>query len=381
MGSFTSERPPVIRRWPWRYVEAGGRDLRLDFLRGYALVAMFINHLRGDSWLYVLSGHERFYTSAAEAFYCISGLVLGIVAARRTFATVVQRVLRRTVEIYCAALLIGLGFTALGVLTNLRLWYDLQNDLPRGRALPEFIAGMFTLHTSFHGGEVLVLYVIYMLGAPLALFACAQGKGWLVLVVSGVVYFISQRFPDAVELPFATLPPPAAWQPIFFGALVIGYHRDWLARRLRSVPVRRMLAAAVLLAAAVFVVIHVTEYRLWPGLPEALGEREARMAWPRLALVALYLQSFYLLTTWFWKPLQRGLGWLLIPLGQAALWSFTIHLVVIDLLLNLPGFDLHSGKLRGTLWQILAIMLVWASLQIRRHIRVHPQRVVTAKNV
>ena len=100
----------------WRYVEAGGRDLRLDFLRGYALVAMFINHLRGDSWLYVLSGHEQFYTSAADAFYCISGLVLGIVAARQTFATAVQRVLRRTVQIYCVALLIGLGFTALGVL-------------------------------------------------------------------------------------------------------------------------------------------------------------------------------------------------------------------------------------------------------------------------
>src|SRR5262245_42921187 len=63
----------------WRYY-AAGRDLRLDLLRGFAVFAMVVDHIGGDSsWLYHLTGADRFFTTAAEGFVFISGLVFGIV--------------------------------------------------------------------------------------------------------------------------------------------------------------------------------------------------------------------------------------------------------------------------------------------------------------
>src|SRR5215216_6626704 len=67
----------------WRYVAEGKRDLRLDYLRGFAVFAMVADHLGGASWLYALTGGNRFFVSAAEGFVLIAGLVVGIVYGDR----------------------------------------------------------------------------------------------------------------------------------------------------------------------------------------------------------------------------------------------------------------------------------------------------------
>src|SRR5438067_6663321 len=85
----------------WHYA-GDKRDLRLDLLRGFAALAMIIDHVGGkESWLYSISGGDRFFVSAAEGFVFISGLVMGIVYAgiiarqglRAAFAKGVKRVL------------------------------------------------------------------------------------------------------------------------------------------------------------------------------------------------------------------------------------------------------------------------------------------------
>jgi hypothetical protein len=374
----------ATRLHAWRYVDATSRDLRLDFLRGWALVAMFINHVGGASWLYVVSGREVFYTSAAEPFYFLSGAVLGMVSARRTLAEAVRRVLRRTWTIYLAAIGIALSFAAIGFRTDLQLWHNLQYELPWGAEVPPFLVGILTLHESFHGGQVLVLYVVFMLATPLALLACAEGKTWLVVLVSGLIYYASQRYPDAVSMPVATYPPPAAWQPIFFGGFVLGYHRARLSLLVRRTPamIRAALLAGVLLAAGYFLWVHAGDYAALPGLPEALGDRELEMRPTRLTLVALYLLTCYVLVTLFWTPLSRLFGWLLIPLGQASLWSFTMHLVALLVLWNLPVYDFYdayAGKLTGTLWQLAMILSVWATVMLRQRMRLFLPRHLTPR--
>ncbi len=48
------------------------RSLRIDLLRGYCVFAMVVDHVGGPSILYLLTGGNRFYTSAAEGFIFIS---------------------------------------------------------------------------------------------------------------------------------------------------------------------------------------------------------------------------------------------------------------------------------------------------------------------
>src|SRR5690348_17685520 len=56
---------------------AGKRDLRVDLLRGFCIFAMVVDHFGGDSWLYAITGGNRFYVSAAEGFIFISGFIMG----------------------------------------------------------------------------------------------------------------------------------------------------------------------------------------------------------------------------------------------------------------------------------------------------------------
>src|SRR6266446_2451322 len=93
--STTTVAPPVTGRAPaqpvsrallervrtWSYYRtadvASRRDLRLDLLRGFCIFAMVVDHFGGDSWLYAITGGNRFYVSAAEGFIFISGFVMG----------------------------------------------------------------------------------------------------------------------------------------------------------------------------------------------------------------------------------------------------------------------------------------------------------------
>src|SRR5438067_8457816 len=92
--SSTTVAPPISRRvsalWSvalaqrlralsyYSTADAGSkRDLRVDLLRGFCIFAMVVDHFGGDSWLYSITGGNRFYVSAAEGFIFISGFILG----------------------------------------------------------------------------------------------------------------------------------------------------------------------------------------------------------------------------------------------------------------------------------------------------------------
>src|SRR6478672_2178664 len=61
------------------YPLAEKRDLRLDLLRGFCVFAMVVDHIGGSSWLYTLTGGNRWLVSAAEGFVFLSGLTMGLV--------------------------------------------------------------------------------------------------------------------------------------------------------------------------------------------------------------------------------------------------------------------------------------------------------------
>ena len=71
----------------WAYSSTSNRDPRLDWIRGYCLFMMIADHIQDRSALYVLTGGTEFYISAAEAFYFISGLTLGVVTARESWVS------------------------------------------------------------------------------------------------------------------------------------------------------------------------------------------------------------------------------------------------------------------------------------------------------
>lgn len=351
----------------WVYSNHTGRDLRIDWLRGFCLFAMAIDHIGGESFLYIFSGRLNFYISAAEGFYFISGLTLGILASHQTLLQSIERILSRLLVLYRTAILIALGFMTLSLL-GLEVWYD---PWDKKQNLLEFVAGVLTLQDGYNGSEILGLYILYMLFAPLAFWFLYRKKSWLVVLVSGVVYVFSQVFPDVVGVPIASIFTAAAWQVLFFGGLVVGFHRLELAQFWAKRPrLRDGLGVWVLLSAGALVVVHAQDWLPWLDKAVLGDELTTAMVWPRLLLVALYLQAFYIFITWFWQPLNRAVGWFLIPLGSASLWTFTGHLMVMVPLYNLLDYwEVTQNPWLGTGLQLLALWTIWGSIQLYRRWR------------
>ena len=364
-----SRAPGDGSRWPLAYTARGTRDPRFDLLRGLCLIAMIAANLGGDSWLRAATGGGAFFIGAAEGFVFVAGAVLGLAAARDTVAGATRRIVARLWTLYRLAVGVTLGFAAIAVaLDRLALWYPLPAGLTAAYAgRPDaFAIGALALTVAYHGAEWLVLFIVLLAAAPLALLACAEGRGWLVPVVSVAVYLAAQLYPEQLPLPFATPVAPAAWQLLFFGGLTITYHRAWIGERFANIqPYWSAYAAATILAAILLAVIFQrAALPLWLYDPQTVEAARAALTPRRLLPVVIFMQAFYLLVTWFWTPLRAAFGWFILSFVRNSLWVYLLHLPIIVLFRNVPALaDLDRAP--ATVAQLVVIAALWGTIKLR----------------
>lgn len=337
---------------PWRYTsKSTSRDIRLDLLRGFCIFVMAIDHIGvfgPDTWLYAVTGKGDFYLSAAEGFVFISGLVMGLVyfklIAREGLSSVVPKVLARVVKLYWLAVGLALFFIGLAQFTPLKIWA--QRDWITITDPTELVVNVLTLHYGYHGSSILVMYIMFIALTPALFYFLSKGQTRQVLAVSWLVWLGNYLYPSAFTMPFAANFPLASWQALFVTGLVIGWHREKFAGLLKS-NWRKVYYAAI--AGTAIFMLAVYLLRLNGGLADAFPLLNEKIVWQeisnkgalpplRMALIFIYLQAFYLLLTFCWKPLFKLVGWYFIPVGEKALYSYTIHLMVIVLVYNVPGF-------------------------------------------
>jgi hypothetical protein len=92
-----------------------GRDFRLDFFRGLALIFIFIDHIPGNAVAdYTVRNFG--FSDASEIFIFISGYAAGLVYMRATWREGIifasARVLRRVWQLYVAHLFLFVIFVA-----------------------------------------------------------------------------------------------------------------------------------------------------------------------------------------------------------------------------------------------------------------------------
>src|SRR4029079_8320336 len=107
----------------------GGRDVRIDWLRGFAMVCVIVDHSRRSSLLSLFSYQRFWVVTAAEVFVVLSGIVLGSVYGARLvrygLPSVTKRLLRRALILYLAFVAVTLSILALA-----RLALDVSNVTP-----------------------------------------------------------------------------------------------------------------------------------------------------------------------------------------------------------------------------------------------------------
>ncbi|MBI5301117.1 MAG: OpgC domain-containing protein [Chloroflexi bacterium] len=356
----------------WHYPRAEKRDLRLDFLRGFAVFVMVVDHFGGTSWFYYLTGNNQFFTSGAEAFVLISGMVVGLVygniAHREGLRTAMIKALQRAWTLYKLTIAMTL------VLAVLSDWFDLPwaKDVDLGD-LVMFVVRVIFLQQTYYLADIPMLYTFLMALAPLGLWLLhTKRTGWLhvisFVVWAGFQYVDSQQI---IILPIVgnTTFHPAAWQLIFFWAMAFGYHRDAIFKRIAGLPRWPYFLLATLLflwLLHLYSTEMVALKRLYPGINvewvKATLFSKSHVAPGRVLATAIVFQFAYLALTRFWVPFERGLGWLFTPLGQNSLYSYTMHVVIIGafyaILPYLPGNVTERGTL-NTLLQLGVLLLLW----------------------
>jgi hypothetical protein len=369
LSALVSAFGGVPRRW--RYA-GGKRDLRFDLLRGLAVVAMVVDHVGGDqSWLYTITGGNRFFVSAAEAFVFISGLVMGIVysgvIARQGVAVALSKALKRSWTLYM--LTAGLTLVTAMLAYRLKVFWAPQVTTS---TLPDFIVGVLTLHRTFYLTDVLMMYTFLVAGAALALLLIAQGRTWQVLAASWLIWGLWQRWPQQIVLPWAIADNNvfelAAWQLLFINGLVIGYHRRPLARYFGWLTSWVSLAVSGALFAAAIALYrdNLAALSRLTGFDanflnaHLFSKDDARIG--RLLVFVIVAVFALALTTNLWAPIQRAFGWLLLPLGQNALWAYSLHLFVVMVTTKLGPVVFGSGAVtagQNALLQTAGVLAIW----------------------
>lgn len=352
----------------WRYVPSR-RDARLDMMRGFAALAMVVDHVGGISWLKPLTGGNEFLVSAAEVFVLISGLLLGIVAARsiaRTgFRLIAEKTLHRSIKLYMLTVSLTLVFAVLGSVLN--LWW--RPVLEHGT--PQFVFEVLTLQRTIFLVDIPLMYTLLLVSSVPALYLLAKGKVAFLLAASWGLWLTWQLSPATLNLPIRenTVFNIAPWQVIFITSLAFGYHLEKVETMFAALSVRAkfaLLGTISVLAIALYV-LQLTNLEVLRANSTVFtfAFDKANVPAGRLLGLVLYATFAYTALTLAWRPVEKVAGWLLIPLGRNSMMAYSLHLFVIAATTKLGMLLLADGAsaAESTALQVASIALVWLGVR------------------
>lgn len=189
------------------------RILSLDLLRGFFLIVIMIDHveLYPNGWDFI-TGKGRLWVSAAEGFFFMSGLLIGMIYKRRIhlgMRFIFKKMWTRAAELYAAGVAMTLIFLS---------WVEFTHHAPIKDSLPSplpwhhILEQTFLMRFTYGWGDFLVRFALLMLMAPIAFYLISKGKWWLMLAASIALWlFRGQGF---------TL----SWQIIFNLGMLIGFY-------------------------------------------------------------------------------------------------------------------------------------------------------------
>ena len=386
--------------------DGDSRDLRIDMVRGVAIVFVILNHINVAS-LFQLSSQEALGpVSGAELFVVLSGVVLGMVYRKR---------MERADLLAATGALLGRAFklyrTALAVLVSIFLVTLLPGvdgqvvttftDQGTGRSYETYpnmerlldypvpgyvLRDIALLRVGPFQFNIMGLYVALLALAPLVVAALRRRLVIPLLAVSWGLYVVNTVWPvNLVASQFEDPFPLLAWQLLFVHGLAAGWYRHQLLR-FYSTRIGKLLLVVIVLAQVAMAVFSWTN----PYLSNAYDVRLALLpdqtfyalynTWfvrPALGLgrvvdVALLLVTLFAAMTAFWKPISSLLGWFLIPIGQATLYVFVLHVYFALLIANVPGLD-RGHVLLNSAVHALTLGLLWLMVRKRFLFRFIPR--------
>lgn len=245
------------------------RDLRIDFVRGLALLIIFSDHIVGNpvrDFMPVSLG----FSDMAEVFVFLSGCVCGMAYPlpqdRNQFWKITRRLMARALRVYLALVsmlaISWLLITAVGEFSGGKLTAADVGCPPIDTHVGRAFEDIFELAWMPRNYCVLPVYLPFLLAVPLILMLLRWSVA-ATMAASLAAYLAVQIFPEATSLqqewPSAQLFNPVAWQLVFVFGIACGKRELRIMRWIPQGVWWTLLAAGGLEAAFVYKMLWPTD--------------------------------------------------------------------------------------------------------------------------
>jgi hypothetical protein len=321
------------------------RILAFDLIRGIFLLVIMVDHIElYPNGLDLFTGKGRLWVSAAEGFFFMSGLLIGMVYKRRLYLGmkfIFKRMWLRAAELYVVGVGLTFVFLAWAIYSN---HPNVKDALVLPFDWPHYAKEALLMRFTYGWSDFLVRFSILMFFAPFVFYLVAKRKWWIAVVgIFGIWAFRGQSF---------TL----AWQLIFNAGIIIGFYWQDLESRFRKLTsrqrtvIKRSFVAAFGLTfiasyACVFV-LSLLNY-LWGlgHLPQWL--QHATWTWNRLnydvwvyadkwtmaplriVLFCLWFPALYWIVHKYENQINNFTKGILELLGRNSLFVYTVHAFIV----------------------------------------------------
>jgi len=350
-----------------RVPAAVSRMLALDYLRGFFIVIIVIDHLwRWPNMFEYVSGRGELWASAAEGFVIISGLLVGYVRGYKNrklpLVEVSKKLVKRGLLLYSWMVLTTIILVAIswslsfkGNLAYIPIATNDWNTLLMSAVRLDYV------HSLTH---FLYLYAIFLVIAPLVIWLLRRSLAWIVAVGSFALWLAG--FLLQIEW--------MQWQILFFVPTIAGFYFDSLrhfyqnlSRTYRQGLMFGSIAAALVTIVISAVIILPTE----PGSYEQTLFNREPLTLARIGIAFVWFVGLLSLFEYGQKFIEKYFAWLLLPFGAKSLTAYILHVVPL-MACQLLIVEVDNIWL-NTLLTTVCILLTWAIIKIPHINKVIPR--------
>ncbi len=354
------------------------RIIELDLLRGLFIVVIILDHLQfwPSPWQYI-TGEGRLWTSAAEGFFIISGLLIGYLRAYKDkhvpLKVISEKLLKRAGMLWFWCVIITIVAVALTVFLPGN--NSLLPELPASSILQSPVAFFWDVITMNYTSDwiyFLRLYAIMLALSPIFIWLIRKKQALTALVLSVGAYVIS--------LSYGYNEAAMQWQILFFGAAFIGWKLEailaWFRARpaLRTATLYTLVSVTLITMAISYFMVHGWAY---VDSPDSDISRETYvsiraqvdpvfsnnpMVPARIALSFLWFFGLLSLIHLLKKPVERFLGWLLLTFGQASLTAYCLQAIVLIFVIKFV--ELNGNFYVNAVASVAVILFIWLLMKV-----------------
>ena len=365
------------------------RILSFDLLRGYFLLAIILNHLQwypnGLDWVAL---HGSLVVSAAEGFFLISGIVLGIIRGQKLlkqpFKVAALQLLSRGVKLYIISIALMLLFTLAG-------WLFLDNPglkpgiRPFDQPFFEIFIGALSFEYIYGWADFLRLYAIFIIASPFFLWLLRKGK-WYIGLAASVGVWALYPFALAQGNHSPELLMVLTWQLIFFIGFTIGFYWDKLQAWWKNVShkTQKYILTPILIVAATTLIANIlivlasyagiaTEFIVPLQNTLAVLTPKEALSPLRLFIFGLWFILGYYLVSRYQKQIVKWFGWILIPFGHNSLYVYILHAVILFFAHLIMAPDSSTNILINAVGSLIIIGLILLAVRKRFLFKIIPR--------